>query len=246
MHQVNYRIPPEHLDRLLHHYRATYNAWHNARQRCYNEAVPGYGVTGQLGIRVEDRWLHSFETFLEDVGPRPSPGHALVRLNTSLHYQGGNVQWAELNKLSRETRRLTASPRTRLTVIAWRGQSKTPAGWAEEFGISKEVLLRRYGDYGHTMEEIAGLVARRRQARRLLSFLNKQPVGRPALARSSRRRGARYTHGGQTLDLREWSAVSGVNINTLHGRIKRGWTMERALTPVRRGGSAGSTGRGSA
>lgn len=44
------------------------------------------------------------------------------------------------------------------------------------------------------------------------------------------------TFGGETLSLIEWSERLGIDFHTLHSRLKRGWSTERALTTaVRRG-----------
>src|SRR5271166_6376961 len=51
-----------------------YSAYNNAHERCTNpknERYPRYGVRG-----IQFRYT-SFEQFLADVGPRPSPAHSL-------------------------------------------------------------------------------------------------------------------------------------------------------------------------
>jgi len=43
------------------------------------------------------------------------------------------------------------------------------------------------------------------------------------------------TFDGQTLHLPDWAEQTGINLKTLYTRLRRGWTVERALTtPVRR------------
>ncbi len=42
------------------------------------------------------------------------------------------------------------------------------------------------------------------------------------------------THNGQTLCLADWAAITGIAFKTLHQRLTRGWSVERALTtPVK-------------
>lgn len=71
-----------------------YRAWDNMIQRCYN---PGYirskNYKGR-GIKVCDRWLESFDNFLEDMGERPSSNHSLDRINNDGNYEPRNCRWA--------------------------------------------------------------------------------------------------------------------------------------------------------
>lgn len=72
-----------------------YTAWLGMKQRCYYTKHRAYAYYGGRGIRVCKRWLHSFEKFLADVGPRPSSRHSLDRYpNQNGNYQPSNVRWA--------------------------------------------------------------------------------------------------------------------------------------------------------
>lgn len=72
-----------------------YSAWKGMRRRCYNPASARYADWGGRGIRVCDRWLHSFANFLADMGPRPSGDHSLDRWpDNDGDYEPGNCRWA--------------------------------------------------------------------------------------------------------------------------------------------------------
>lgn len=63
--------------------------------RCFYPANPAYARYGGRGITMCDAWRDSFESFLRDIGPRPSPEHSLDRYpNNDGHYEPGNVRWA--------------------------------------------------------------------------------------------------------------------------------------------------------
>jgi hypothetical protein len=67
-------------------------------QRCTNPNAPNYYLYGSRGITVCDRWLHSFESFLADLGERPQ-GKTLDRFpDGDGNYEPGNARWATLSE----------------------------------------------------------------------------------------------------------------------------------------------------
>lgn len=78
---------------INHTYRSEYIAWQSMKRRC----LPGHAYHARYhdrGIRVCNKWTHSFAAFLEDVGPKPSKAHSLDRVNNDAGYEPGNVRWA--------------------------------------------------------------------------------------------------------------------------------------------------------
>lgn len=70
-----------------------YRAWLAMKARCSdNRRHNAHRYVGR-GITVCERWDNSFESFLKDVGPAPTPKHSLGRINNDKNYQPGNCRW---------------------------------------------------------------------------------------------------------------------------------------------------------
>lgn len=78
----------------------TYNSWQNMKERCLKEYSISYPNYGGKGITVCDRWVSSFENFLNDMGERPS-GMTLDRIDATGNYEPSNCRWATKEEQSR-------------------------------------------------------------------------------------------------------------------------------------------------
>lgn len=82
-----------------------YNIWQGIIGRCTCPSDTGFENYGARGVAVCERWRNSFEAFLADMGPRPSPKHSIDRYpNNAGNYEPGNCRWATRSEQRRNQR----------------------------------------------------------------------------------------------------------------------------------------------
>jgi hypothetical protein len=114
---------------------AEYNVWKAMLQRCLDPNCNAYENYGGRSIGVCEQWINSFETFLSDVGKRPSPQHTIDRIDNDGNYEPSNVRWA--------TRKDQARNRRSNRILELDGEKKTVAEWAEQYGLNSNTVYGR-------------------------------------------------------------------------------------------------------
>ncbi len=124
---------------------AEYGIWRGMIDRCGNAGMDAYRNYGGRGIKVCDRWLGSFELFLEDMGKRPSEKHSIDRKNNNGDYEPGNCRWATPKEQCRNTRVNY--------LVEHNGETRCIAEWSELHGLKPSVLYHRLVKLGWTFEQ---------------------------------------------------------------------------------------------
>jgi len=70
-----------------------YSVWLGMKTRCYNSGDHSFSNYGGRGISICERWLHSFENFYVDMGPRPNSYYQIDRINNDGNYESENCRW---------------------------------------------------------------------------------------------------------------------------------------------------------
>ncbi len=110
--------------------------------RCEDPSHASYQRYGARGIAVCKQW-HEFETFLRDMGRRPSPKHSIDRIDNDGNYEPANCKWSTVIEQANNSRNNR--------VLTFRGESKTLAQWAREFNMKWDTLRCRLRE-GWSME----------------------------------------------------------------------------------------------
>lgn len=91
--------------------------------RCTNPKAANYPRYGGRGVTVCDRWLFSFDAFLEDMGPRPSREYSIDRIDPCGNYEPGNCRWAppDVQQSNRRPKPKAMKPKKKKPLPIFRG-----------------------------------------------------------------------------------------------------------------------------
>ena len=82
-------------------YSDEYKIFHAIKSRCNNSNNHAYKYYGGRGIKC---LYVDVESFISDVGLRPTKAHSIDRINNSKSYQVGNCRWATMKQQTRNKR----------------------------------------------------------------------------------------------------------------------------------------------
>lgn len=115
-------------------YKREYRIYYHMLGRCYNPKDTRFERYSQKGITVCDRWLETFDNFIEDMGPCPE-GYSLDRINNGDNYSPKNCRWADKYTQSRN--------KDNTRNVMYRGESTPVSELAERHGITNAALTKR-------------------------------------------------------------------------------------------------------
>jgi len=121
----------------------TYNSWMAMKERCTNSKSSQYKYYGARGVTVCQRWLGSFEAFLDDMGIRPD-GMTIDRINLYGNYEPGNCRWVSNSE--------QAGNRRSTIWVELDGVKRCAWAWCQELGFNPFYVYRRIR-LGKTPEE---------------------------------------------------------------------------------------------
>lgn len=125
---------------------AEYRAWRGMRERCTYQTYKAYSRYGGRGITVCARWDSSFQSFLLDMGCRPSPRHSLDRKDNDGNYEPSNCKWSTPEEQGRN--------RSDNRWIDIDGEIKILTDWSAISGNSKTTITQRLASGWHPRDAV--------------------------------------------------------------------------------------------
>ncbi len=132
-----------------------YRIWAGMKSRCLNKNETQFFNYGGRGIKVCQEWIDSFESFYNDVGPRPTKNHSIDRIDNDKGYHKDNVKWS-LPKEQCANRRGWSNSSSSFKGVSWHKKCKK---WAANIYISGN-----HKSLGHYTDERMAALAYNKEA----------------------------------------------------------------------------------
>lgn len=223
-----------------------YSIWLGIKQRCFNPKAKHYLRYGGRGITVCNKWVNSFESFVKDVGPRPTLEHSLDRYtDQNGNYEPGNTRWATKKEQSRNM--------SNNHLITHNNKTQCISAWAEELNMRPDVLQHRVYTLGWSWAKAldtsvkfqhSGIFTYKGESKPLKELskakgvpyktvrdrINKGWTIERALETKTVRRAKNLVLNGVSKSPREWADELGWPIKIIQSRTGKGWSDEKTLT----------------
>lgn len=181
--------------------------WFSMMQRCYNKKNHNYERYGGRGISVCEEW-HNPERFFEwaksTIGHK-TKSYTVDRIDNNGSYCPENCRWATPKEQVRHRRDTI--------TIEIGGEIRPFAEWCEIYGVPYNTARMRIIDRGWSPEEAV-----------------KTPVRSKVHQPRTRACDKYFTINGSTKNVSDFAKEYGINRCTVYGRLRRGWSIEDALT----------------
>ena len=126
----------------------TYNSWLAMKQRCYYSKHEYFSLYGGRGIKVCDRWINSFENFLEDMGEKPE-NLTLDRKDVNGDYCKENCRWVSNSLQGYNTNKHSNNTSGRTGVSFHKASGK----WQASLGFeNKSIYLGLFETYEEAVD----------------------------------------------------------------------------------------------
>lgn len=125
----------------------TYSIWKAMKKRCSNPSSADYVYYGGKGIKVCDRWVKSYQSFLDDMGECPSPDMTIDRIDPGKDYAPDNCRWASRQKQSEN--------RSTTKIINYQGEAMSICSFAKRIGKNSTTVWRNIVLQGLTPDQVA-------------------------------------------------------------------------------------------
>lgn len=186
-----------------------HRVWGNLKDRCLNPKSQMWSRYGGRGITVCDEWKNDYVAFEEwALANGYEKGLSLDRIDNDGNYEPSNCRWATAKEQCRN--------RSNNRILTIDGESHCLSEWAEIVGINPMTINTRLRRGWSDHDAVYGrerVINRETYRNRVTNRL--------------------LTYKGETHCAVEWAEILGMNVNTIRGRLCRGWSVERTLgTPT--------------
>lgn len=124
-----------------------YHCWCGIKSRCYNSKMNNFYRYGGRGIGMCERWRNSFESFIADMGPKPSKTHTIERIDNDGDYCPDNCRWATWDE-QRQNKQNTKR-------VIYKGDEVTLRELSEITGLDRNLLWKRIFKLNWSVEKAA-------------------------------------------------------------------------------------------